>query len=164
MSQRYYNVEDIIRKSGGIFDGETAIGESGLGAFDTAQTTQTQSGVVVNMQCRHCGRPAQVEVEYMELVAVKYAVPPQYVFQGTTGLVQYPSAWVTSAHVPGSFAPNVPCGHCNQSCLVWFSPEEAEGHLAKARRSGWIRLDVEQAVAQRAAQVAQALRARAAGG
>lgn len=131
----------------GIFGAEAAALDAGLADFDTAKTTAQPHGVTVQMRCRGCGRTKQLVVEYPELVAIKYNVPPQIAFRGQANIISSPAEWKFS-HKNRAWYPNSPCSSCQHPCSPLFTPEEAEMHLAKARRGGWINPVAEKSVSQ----------------
>lgn len=134
---------DVVDSSAGIFDGSTtgiAGTQGGLTSFDSPTTTSRQDGVAVGMQCRGCGRPVEMLVEYPELVCIKYGISPHLVFQLYPQLrrhVQQVTEWQYSQANQG-WAPMQPCASCRTWVPPIFTQEEGERLLAKARRSGWI--------------------------
>lgn len=146
---------DIINGNNGIFGAESAAMEQGLANFDSARTVATADGVVVEMACRGCGRGVKLTLEYPELVAVKYNVAPHVAFHGKPNIVRNPVAWAYSPREQ-AWWPNYPCSHCRTPCAPLVTPEEAEKHLAKARRNNWINPQGEQYVASIAGAAAQA--------
>lgn len=145
---------DVINGNNGIFGSDTAAMEQGLINFDTARTVGTAQGVVVEMACRGCGRGAKLLVEYPELVAVKYNVAPHIAFHGKPNILQNPVPWAYSPREQ-AWWPSYPCNHCRTPIAPLVTPEEAESHLAKARRNRWIDPVGEQYVAKIASDVAQ---------
>lgn len=142
---------DVVDGSAGIFDGSTtgiAGTQGGLNSFDSPTTTSRQDGVAVGMQCRGCGRPVEMLVEYPELVCVRYGVSPHLVFQLYPQLrsqVREVTEWQYSQANQG-WAPVQTCASCRTWVPPIFTPEEAERLLAKARRSGWLTSDGEKAM------------------
>ena len=152
---------DVINGNNGIFGSDTAAMEQGLVNFDTARTVATAQGVVVEMACRGCGRGVKLTIEYPELVAVKYNVAPHIAFQGQPNILQNPVPWAYSPREQ-AWWPHYPCNHCRTPCAPLMTPEEAEGHLAKARRNRWIDTAGEQYVAGIASRAAAAQQQQAA--
>lgn len=137
---------DIINKNAGIFGNDGAAMDHALGAFDSAPTRAVEDGVSVHMSCRGCGKPADLKIEYPEIIAVKYNVPPQLAFpqgqaaapgQRPTVVIKRPTDW---AYSPENRAwwPKIPCQRCGTVLAPMFTPDEAETHLRVARRSQWI--------------------------
>jgi hypothetical protein len=160
MTVDHDNFSDLIGQSKGIFGGSDANiagPEGGLESFDKPTTTPTPEGVAVGMSCRGCGRPAQLMVEYPELVAIKYGVSPPTAYRS---LPQAPMRevveWRYSTTQQGWF-PIKTCAHCGTLCAPIFSPEEAEAHLGRARRNGWTREQAEKDLSMLAYHVAQQL-------
>jgi hypothetical protein len=163
MTVEHDNFADLIHQSTGIFggtDANIAGPEGGLQSFDKPTTTVTPEGVAVGMSCRGCGRPAQLVVEYPELVAIKYGVSPLIAYQGITPApVREPIDWRYSASQQGWF-PVKTCAWCHTLCAPIFTPEEADAHLGRARRNGWTREDAEKALSMIAYRAAEQLAQR----
>lgn len=139
---------DIVQKEVGIFGGG-----GGLEAHDSLNTTATPTGVKVMGSCRSCGKPEQVEVEYGELIGVKYNVAPDVAFRNTP-FVKDLSPWGYS-NVTNGWFPVVKCNHCRELLPMHFTTAEAEKHLATARVNRWINPLFERDAAMRADQVAK---------
>jgi len=158
MTNAFDGFPDVIGGSAGIFDHNSAsvAGQhGGLSAHDTPQTNPTRFGVAVLMACRGCGRPAQLMIEYPELICVQYNAFPQNVWAALQQLgrhppVQEPTMWEYSAANAGMF-PIKQCGWCRTPLVPIFTPEEAQAHVNKALQSGWIQ---DPAAAQQLAQLA----------
>jgi hypothetical protein len=156
---------DIINSQTGIFAGESAGLEPGLENFDRAQTVAKNDGVKVVMHCRAvagsgqgCGRAIQLSIEYPELVALKYGISPHAAYAGSTVMAD-PAEWRYNEREQAWF-PLQSCPNCRTLTLVFVTPEEAEKHLATARRQGWIDPRGEQFASQVAAQRAKQLAAQ----
>jgi hypothetical protein len=151
---------DIINRSDGIFGGnESNIAgqDGGLRAHDSVKTTPTPVGVAVEMQCRGCPRPLQLMVEYPELVAVKYNVPPQEIFRANPNLLQQGiTQWKWSQNEQ-AWWPEVRCSGCGNIAGPMFTPEEAEVLLGRARRNNWINEQGESYISNLAYQRVQAM-------
>jgi hypothetical protein len=136
---------DIINRSDGIFgasEPNIAGQDGGLKAHDSVRTQATQHGVAVEMQCRGCPRPLRLTVEYPELVAIKYNVPPQEVAryaaaQRLPPVLQEVTEWRYSQQQQ-AWWPVQTCSGCRNIVGPMFTPEEADELLRKARRMGWI--------------------------
>jgi hypothetical protein len=156
---QYDSFGDIINRSDGIFSGNEANiagQDGGLQAHDTARTQATMEGVAVEMQCRGCPRPLRLTVEYPELVAIKYNVPPQEVFRRYPQYVRGVTEWRYSPSEQ-AWWPVTRCSGCQNIVGPMFTPEEAEHHLARARRNAWINPAGEQQVSQLAYATVQAM-------
>jgi hypothetical protein len=157
---------DIINTQTGIFSGESAGIEPGLQNFDRAQTVAKPDGVKIVMHCRAvagsgqgCGRAVEIDIEYPELVALKYGISPHAAFQGQPNVSAQPGEWRYNEREQAWF-PLLACPNCRTLTLVFVTPEEAEKHLATARRQGWINPKGEQFASQVAAARAQQLAAQ----
>ncbi len=152
---------DVVDGSAGIFDGSTtsiAGTQGGLHSFDSPTTTPRADGVAVGMQCRGCGKPVELLVEYPELVCVKYGISPHLVMQAfpqLRGQVHAITEWQYSTANQG-WAPMQICQHCHTWIPPIFSPEEAQRLLDKARRFGWLNLEAEKVISTAAYQAANA--------
>ena len=132
--------DDIIQGNAGIFGSDVPAMENGLTAFDSTRTVPQRDGVHVEMHCRKCGAPVRITVEWGEIVAVRYNVPAHVAYQGTTGFVGEPTSWGFSPEQQAWFPNSSKCPSgrgCSESCAPFFKPEEAEKHLAVARRNQW---------------------------
>jgi hypothetical protein len=103
----------------------------------------------------------KLTIDWAELVAVKYNVPPQLCFRNQPTLVRNPIDWMYSPR-ERAWWPNYPCSTCRCPCAPLINAEEAEKHLAEARRARWIDPQGEQYAMSICAQVAQQQAAAAA--
>ena len=161
MSNHFDGFDDVVGGSAGIFDGSTtsiAGTQGGLSSFDSPTTTPRADGVAVGMQCRGCGKPVELVVEYPELVCVKYGISPHPVmnaFPALRGQVAAVTQWQYSAANQG-WAPMQICQHCHTWLPPIFTPEEADRLLNKARRNGWINIQAEKVISNAAYEAANA--------
>lgn len=164
MSQQYDQFGDIINQGSGIFgatEPNIAGSAGGLSDHDSTKTQATPTGVAVEMQCRGCPRPLRLTVEYPELVAIKYTVLPQnlwrYIQSRGVTVSQYvtsPTNWDYSQEQQ-AYYPIQQCAGCRNLAGPLFTPEEAEVHLAKARRMGWTNTEGEKFLAGAAYELAR---------
>jgi hypothetical protein len=162
MTNSFDGFPDVIGGSAGIFDHNSAsvAGQhGGLSAHDTPQTNATKFGVAVLMACRGCGRPAQLMIEYPELICVQYNAFPQNVWAalaqvGQPAPVQDQTYWDYSAPNGGMY-PMKECGWCRTPLVPIFTPEEAAAHVTKAYQAGWLKEGPAKQLANFAYQVAQ---------
>jgi hypothetical protein len=170
MDDRHDNFSDVINKSTGIFDqGSASIAgsEGGLTDFERPSTVPQPDGVAVGMSCRGCGRPAELIIEYPELVAIKYnvaphvAFAPQHIPPGIPAPIVEPVEWRYSTSQQAWFPIRL-CQWCGTVCAPLISSDEATAHLVKAARNGWTRPDAEKQLSVIAYQVAQRLAQQAA--
>lgn len=101
------------------------------------------------------GSPRRVLVEYPELIAIKYQVPPQLAFRGT-GAVKGAVDWKVSSDGRG-FAPSNVVGE-KQQPLLWISPQEAGALVDSAFQRGLIDPNALQTISNHCAGVAAKLR------
>lgn len=163
MSNQYDAFGDIINQSDGIFGGEGANiagRDGGLKAHDSVRTTPTATGVAVEMNCRGCPRPLQLMVEYPELVAVKYNLPPQELFKRFPQFLQGPMTEWRWSQNEQRWWPVARCSGCGNIAGPMFSSEEAENHLRTARRNNWINTAGESQVSNAAYALVQQLTGR----
>ncbi len=156
MDNNYDGFADVINENTGIFGEEAASMDNGLKAFDGARTVPKPDGVYVEMHCRSCGNPVRITVEWGEIIAIKYNVAPQLAYRGTKDLVRDITEWGFSPEQQ-AWIPKNTCGRCNSVCAPQFKPEEAEQHLAVARRNSWFSPRYEQMAATRCSQVVQSM-------
>jgi hypothetical protein len=112
------------------------------------------------MSCRGCGRGVKLTVEYPELVAIKYSVAPHVAFANQPGVLNSPCQWAYSPR-ERAWWPNYPCSHCRTPVAPLITADEAEKHLAEARRSSWIDPNGEQYCAKVCSAVSQQQQAAA---
>lgn len=162
--QEYDAFGDIINTQNGIFAADQAQIEPGLTKFDQASTVAQPDGVKVVKYCapvaqagQGCGRTQQLTIEYAELIAIKYGVSPHLAFSNAPQFMHDPCEWRYNPREQG-WHPMVTCPNCATLLLVFITQDEAERHLAVARRHGWIHPQAEAAASRRADQVARHVR------
>lgn len=146
---------DIINQANGIFgatESNVAGQDGGLQAHDSARTQATPDGVAVEMQCRGCPRPLRLTVEYPELIALRYQISPHEVvamFPDFGRQLREVTVWQYSP-MHQAWWPNRQCSGCGNFVAPLFTPEEADGHIRKAKRMQWINEAGEQYLSQMA--------------
>lgn len=146
---------DVIDSVNGIFGTDTAALDQGLKKHDSVHAKATASALVLQLNCQGCGKPTHMEVEWPELVAMKYGVNPVIAFRGRSGIISNLTRW---EFLPAEQAwrPEMKCRNCGFNVPIRISADgEPERHLAVARRRGFINPPGEHMVAQIAAQAAQ---------
>lgn len=124
-----------------------------LGEIEGANMVLTEDGV----DCTFIGdgSPRRVLIEYPELIAIKYQVPPHLAFRGTNavrGIVD----WKMSADGRG-FAPSNVVGE-KQQPLLWISPQEAGALVDSAFQRGLIDPAALQQISNHCAKLAGQIR------
>jgi hypothetical protein len=130
--------DDIVQQETGIFsEGSGSLGDA-LARFDGCKTQGTREGVLVEMDCRHCGSPTRLMIEYGELVAIGHEVSPQEAYGNQIGqVISSPTAWAWS--IPNQkWWPQVPCNRCTSPCGPMFTSEEARKHVQYAVQRRWL--------------------------
>jgi hypothetical protein len=144
---------DIIAKNKGLFSSENATLDDALGNLDSVESAVMPEGVGFELTCHGCRRTQRYTVEYPEMVALKFRVPPQVAFspQARTPFLPSPNSIVPT---PGKWAPNPGkgellcldlCTGCPWKLRLSLRFREPEHFLKQARSQGFIRFD-EQAV------------------
>jgi hypothetical protein len=132
MESEFDDFGDILgdNDDGGVFAG------SGHKVFEHIKQTVQPGGVQVEMQCRVCGVPRGILVEWPELFVI-----------GTNGPntpVILPPGWQLSEKNRTAFL-SMPCPKCGKPLAVHFTPDEAAKHVSNATRSGLLNtMQVEQ--------------------
>jgi hypothetical protein len=106
--------DDIMEQDRGLYgDAE------GLTEYDRVDTKMTPEGIEVAMNCRNCGRPAKIVIEWPEL------------FVAANGIV--PSGWQPSA-ANGTMYPALTCPKCSErdTLCPHMTPDEAQRYLRSA--------------------------------
>ena len=124
MADEYDEFSDILgdNDEGGVFAG------SGHKNFENVRQTTQADGVKVELQCRSCGKPAAVVMEWPELFII-----------GTNGPnvpVLLPPGYQLSQNNKSVFTA-VNCPKCSKPSLaVHVTPDEAARHVNTAMKMG----------------------------
>ncbi len=149
----YDAFQDVIEGVNGIFGAEQAGLDSGLKKHDSVHAKATPRALVFQLNCQGCGKPTHLEVEWPELVALKYGVNPVIAFRGRPNMLQSPTRWEFRP-AEQAWRPEIKCRNCGFHVPLRVAPDEPERHLAVARRREFINQQGEHAVAQICAQAA----------
>lgn len=154
MADNYDAFGDILDSTQGVFGAEQAALQPGLKKHQAVHAKPSESGVVLQFECQVCGQPATLEVEYPEIVALKYGVNPVIAFRGHPNVLTNPTRWEFLPHQNG-WKPEIRCQGCGSQADVIIEPHEPENYLKGARRRGYINAAGEQQVSAICTQVAQ---------
>lgn len=132
---------DVIQKEAGIF-----AGSRGHADQDRVSHDWQADGLLVEVDCEHCGRARHVTVSYPEIIALKYNVSPHEAFASQPQLQPFASPWRTPTQqamqkgVHYAWMPaGLRCGRCGGAFeRPHISPAECEGLLAGARQRGFL--------------------------
>ncbi len=110
----------------------------GLGSFDKAPYQLRPDGVLVEMQCRGCGRPKHMTVEWPEIVAIRCNVSPHVPYRQVPQLSRYASVWRPArAQAEAAWVPEGSnCNWCQTPVQPIFSVSECYRLIAKAKEQG----------------------------
>jgi hypothetical protein len=137
VSDEYDRFGDVIQASEGIFAGGMGAIDDGLKKFDSASHQVRQDGVLVEMQCRGCGRPKHMLVEWPEIVAIRCNVSPHVAYGQQPQLQRFASAWRPAlAQSEPSWVPEgAACNWCQQLVQPVFTVAECYRLILKAKES-----------------------------
>lgn len=107
-----------------IFD--TDMGGGGMRDYEKVSSHASKSGVKVNMHCRACPAPAEIDIDWTELFLV--AMAPR------SGIL--PQGWRRS-EVNQAAYPELRC-NCGAICAPIITPDWAQKQLDAALRGGLI--------------------------
>jgi hypothetical protein len=139
---------------GGLFGAEQAALQPGLKAVQDVSATPKPTGVMLRFFCQTCGQPADMEIEYPEVVALKYGVNPAIAFRQFPNMVRSATRWEFRPDENG-WLPDISCKVCSRKVEVIVEPHEPERFLQGARRRGFINTAGEAQVSQLCAKMAQ---------
>lgn len=153
----YDGFGDVISTTTGVFGEEQAGLQPGYKKHRAVHGQPTQTGVVFQSECQVCGQPFLLEVEYPEMVSLKYGVNPVIAFRGRPNVLSNPTAWRFDPGQNGwGCNENVKCNNCYRHGVdIIIEPHEPEKILQAARRRGFINPAGEHEVSAICAQVAQ---------
>ena len=148
---------DVSAETLGVFGPEQAALQPGLKKLRTVHAMVKPQGVLMQFDCQVCGIPTVMEIEYPELVALKYGVNPLVAFRHHPNILQNPTRWEFSPADNG-WKPDIRCGQChaNASKDLCIEPHEPEKMLVAARRRDYINPIGEQEVSAICAKISQA--------
>jgi hypothetical protein len=132
---------DIQDQTQGVFSGGEAALQPGFLKHRAVHTLVARTGVKLQFDCQVCGQPTVVEMEWPEVVALKYGVNPLVAFQSAPGMLAAPTRWEYIENEndgSGGWRPDVNCRSCNKRLDLLVEPHEPERLLAGARRRGFI--------------------------
>lgn len=137
MSDNFDKFGDVIQDSEGIFAGGMGAIDDGLKKFDSASYQVRSDGVLVEMQCRGCGRPKHMLVEWPEIVAIRCNVSPHAAYGNVGQLQRFASVWrPAQAQSEPSWVPEgTACNWCQQLVQPVFSVAECYRLVLKAKES-----------------------------
>ena len=146
---------DVKNHTQGIFSADTAALLPALQKHDSVYSKVARDGLVLEFYCDGCGRPTRLEIEWPELVALKYGLNPAQVFRGRQGILSGQAMDWSFDTEEARWKPHAQCRHCEFHFGVRLSPDEPERYLVQGRRSRYINTAGEQQVSQLCAQLAQ---------
>lgn len=159
---------DIIEKNKGLFSSENATLDDALGNLDSVEHAVLPDGVAFELTCHGCRRSQRYTVEYPEMIALSFRIPPQVAFNSQTRTPALPHPH-TVVQNPGSWAPNPgkgellcqdQCGQCGWHLRLSLRYREPQNFLKQARSQGYLRPEVGQAVEQHCKIIASSRRGR----
>jgi len=152
MSQPFDGFGDIIERETGIFKGG-----GGLAAHEGIRHEYAPEGVKLELHCTGpvhggCGKPKHVTIGWVEILAIKFNLSPDEVFQNQSNWAPtrppQPHAW---------YPTTMRCARCNEMIAPLVEPRECESHLRQMRANGWMPQAQEAQLSQVAMQRAQQL-------
>lgn len=129
---------DIVSENAGIFRSGVGMDDA-LRRFDSVVQQTTREGVVVEMNCRRCGRPRQITFYWPELVAIACNVNPRRAFASHPQLARFATEWRVAQDQPEhSWVPeDIKCA-CGEHLRPIVTPHECRDILADMTRRGWL--------------------------
>ena len=135
-----YNMGNGIAKQRSVFGGTADAG------FYKPDLELSHDGLEISYIDQEDMRPRAVMVEFPELVAIRYMIPPHIAFQGTR-VIQNATPWGRNGN---HFFP--------QGCRVAISPQEANNRLEEAVKEGYLSESDYNTLCNHCAKVVHALR------
>lgn len=158
MSENRDDFADVIQKNRGIYGAENATLDDALGELDSVKHKVLPDGVAFEGVCHGCRNGWRYTVEYPEMVALKFRVPPTMAFapQSRTQVLQNPQSVVQN---PGTWTPvrgkgELRCGdtcRCGWNLRLTLTFREPEMYLTRARSQQYVDPNMERAVQQHCA-------------
>ena len=112
----------------------------GLGSFDKAPYQIVPKGVLVEMQCRGCGRSKHMTVEWPELVAIRCNVSPHVPYSQVPQLAAYAAVWrPAQAQSEAAWVPEGSlCNWCQTPVQPLFEVADCARHIAGGKERGFL--------------------------
>lgn len=153
--------DDVITQQRGIFGADAPGMTPALSEHEAQRKVPGPEGVSVQFECARCGGRRLMMVEWPELIALRFGVPPAIAYQRAPhGLLRgAPLDWKWDANEQ-VWWPSMPCSNCRSALLVWLTPQEIQQSTDLARSRGFIPPQMEQVCGQLCTGAAQALRAQ----
>lgn len=131
---------DVINGSYGIFGDE-------LKQVNDARAATEKEGVCFEFLCQGCGRPTQIHASWPEIISLKYGVDPAQSMGTETRwfFVKEEHAWT----------PGMRCPYCQFALSLRVKPHEPDGYLKDGKQRGFLAMETEAQLTQRAAAMAQ---------
>jgi hypothetical protein len=149
---------DVIDAQRGIFGADAPGLAPALANHDGHRKSPSADGMQIMFECSRCGGRRSLMVEWPELVAMRFGVPPGFAYQRTPGIMRgvvLDWKWDAQDQV---WWPELTCPGCHRRLLTGVSPAEIESSLTAGRSRGWLPEQAFQQFAQIASQAAQAAR------
>jgi hypothetical protein len=162
VSDTFDKFGDVIQGSEGIFAGGMGSIDDGLKKFDSASHQMRADGVLVEMQCRGCGRPKHMLVEWPEIIAIRCGVSPHQAYGNIGELARFASSWrpAQAQSEPHWVPDGATCNRCGTPVQPMFSVAECYRLIAKAKSQGLLRESDEVQLGQICTRVAQMMQMR----
>ena len=119
--------------------------DDGLCNFDRVSHAVTKLGLANEFQCRRCGAPIRLIVEWPEIIALRCNISPHVAYQNHPRFGSFAqNRWRKADPRCGNYW--VPEGlrcKCGEPAHVLISSSECQGHLVKRRAMGPIPFEKE---------------------
>jgi hypothetical protein len=146
---------DVTEQNPGIFEG------GGLNELERLSWKPVNEGIQFDFSCHSCGRPLGLVVEWEELVALKYGMPPAIAYQFTPARLRSPITWVADRE-DSCWRPDIVCRHCNDGrgipLMIGFTEPEMYLRSGRAKNPPLIIPAGERSAAQECVKVQNMLR------
>lgn len=150
MSDNFDRFGDVIQGSEGIFAGGMGAIDDGLKQFDKANSEVRADGVLVEMQCRGCGRPKHLLVEWPEIIAIRCNISPHVAFSQVQELQRFASPWrlAHGQNEPHWVPEGASCNRCGTLVQPMFSVAECYKLIARAKQQNVLQQNDEVQIGQ----------------
>jgi hypothetical protein len=137
MAENHDKFLDYQAEWQGLFsDGNGAMGD-GLCSYDKVVHQVVQSGLANEFQCRNCGAPIRLVVEWPEIIAIRCGISPHLAYQGNHRFSSFAqNKWRKADKRCGDYwvPEGIKCNKCGKEVYVLLSSGECAAHINKGKQ------------------------------